>query len=103
MIFLLGDDLYYSRRGKERRVLMTAEERRQKFVECHSGPIGGHHGITFTRAKMSEAYFWPGMSTEIETLVRIQQHFRLDQQLQHIFWVTLPLKLFICLSYIKAA
>ena len=67
----IGNDLYYTKRGKERRVLLTCEERRQKFVECHSGPIGGHHGITATRSKIAEVYFWTGMHVDIANWVGI--------------------------------
>ena len=44
---------------------MTADT----FVEFHSGPLGGHNGISITKAKISNDYFWSGMFVDIVDMV----------------------------------
>jgi hypothetical protein len=51
--------------------------RENLLKEKHSGGLAGHFGHDKTFAKLSEAYFWPGMRSEVKRFVdrcRICQH-----------------------------
>ena len=50
---------------------MTADARADKLVEYHSGPLGGHNDISITKAKISNDYFWPGMSADIADMLSL--------------------------------
>lgn len=63
--------MYYTVGHRDRLVIITEDEKREKFIELHSGPLGGHNGITLTLGKISNRYFWPGMVAEITDMVSL--------------------------------
>ena len=70
------------------------------LMECHDNPTGGHLGARKTLAKVSQKYFWPGMSRQVKSYVRkcelcqkykVQQLKPAGKMLSHIAeepWIT---------------
>ncbi|KAF7702362.1 hypothetical protein HF521_001645, partial [Silurus meridionalis] len=68
------DNLFYIRHKgssntKKCRVVCSAEEADSLFKEFHSSNIGAHFGQLKTRDAISQRYYWPGMSADIEKWV----------------------------------
>ncbi|KAK7156031.1 hypothetical protein R3I94_006184 [Phoxinus phoxinus] len=71
---VIEDQLYYKRRKgtlleTSSKVVSTAEEADTIFQEFHCGDISGHPGQLKTRDAISQRFYWPGMSTDIEKWV----------------------------------
>ncbi|XP_049328588.1 gypsy retrotransposon integrase-like protein 1 [Astyanax mexicanus] len=71
---ITDNELYYIRhRGTEKeckvKVVCSAAEADALFVEFHSSGIGAHCGQIKTRDAISQRFYWPGMSGDIEKWV----------------------------------
>ena len=72
-LYAVGDDLYYKGRGGLRLVLKTRHEIEQALKECHDDPgSGGHRGMTITRLKVEETYYWKSMTVDVRDWVSCQ-------------------------------
>ncbi|KAL7383539.1 hypothetical protein ABVT39_012776 [Epinephelus coioides] len=64
-------DLYYICRRKQNKaehlakVVSTAEEASNLFVEFHASDLGGHCGVEKTHSAIIARYYWPGMEDDI--------------------------------------
>ncbi|KAL7396473.1 hypothetical protein ABVT39_006364 [Epinephelus coioides] len=64
-------DLYYICRRKQNKaehlakVVSTAEEASNLFVEFHASDLGGHCGVEKTHSAIIACYYWPGMEDDI--------------------------------------
>jgi hypothetical protein len=57
--------------------ILNCSMRENLLKEKHSGGLAGHFGHDKTFAKLREAYFWPGMQSEVKNFFdrcRICQH-----------------------------
>lgn len=68
IIFCSDDDLFYIRNKMSQRckVVCSAEEADTLFKEFHLSDIGAHAGQLKTRDAISQRFYWPGMSADIE-------------------------------------
>ena len=51
------------------RVIKDATARKQIFEGCHRGLAGDHIGCDKTLAKMTQQYFWPGITKDVKEWV----------------------------------
>ncbi|XP_072562184.1 uncharacterized protein [Paramormyrops kingsleyae] len=71
---IIDGDLYYTRnKGSDEevraKVVRGAEEADELFIQFHSSGIGAHCGQLKTRDAISQRFYWPGMSRDIERWV----------------------------------
>ncbi|GJY27352.1 reverse transcriptase domain-containing protein [Tanacetum coccineum] len=51
---------------------VARDEAAQILRQCHSGPLGGHHGIATTTRKVFEAgFYWPNIFRDARRLVQV--------------------------------
>ncbi|KAL7370610.1 hypothetical protein ABVT39_005719 [Epinephelus coioides] len=68
-------DLYFICRRKQNKaehlakVVSTAEEASNLFVEFHASDLGGHCGVEKTHSAIIARYYWPGMEDDIRKWV----------------------------------
>ena len=48
---------------------MTEDDRKEKFLEMHLSPFGGHHRIAMTQKKIRDRYYWYNMAEDIADMV----------------------------------
>jgi hypothetical protein len=53
-----------------RRVICLEEEKKRILAECHEGVIGGHRGRDATIKKISQRYYWPGITEDVDQFVK---------------------------------
>ncbi|KAL7380000.1 hypothetical protein ABVT39_009651 [Epinephelus coioides] len=64
-------DLYYICRRKQNKaehlakVVSTAEEANNLFVEFHASDVGGHCGVEKTHSAIIARYYWPDMEDDM--------------------------------------
>jgi len=51
---------------KEKKHLVTAEEKAMAFWECHDSPMAGHFGVKRTLEKVRRRYDWKGLRKDVE-------------------------------------
>ena len=72
-LYAVGDDLYYKGRRGLRLVLKTRRDIEQALKECHDDPgSGGHRGMTITRLKVEDTYYWKSMTVDMRDWVSCQ-------------------------------
>lgn len=62
--------LNFTDRGKAWKLCVPQPLRNRVLRENHDAPTAGHLGIAKTIARISQNYYWPGMSSEISRYVR---------------------------------
>ena len=50
-------------------VIKDLKTRRQIFEGCHVGPAGNHEGRDRTQTKITEKYYWPGVTKDVKQWV----------------------------------
>ena len=61
--------IYIKKRKRRVKVIVSHEEQVKISNACHSEPTSGHFGVTKTRKKISERFYWKGMAKQIKELV----------------------------------
>ena len=55
---------------QEVRYIRSSEERQQIMRVCHVEPTSGHMGIKRTVHRVTERFFWKGVTKDVEYMVR---------------------------------
>ena len=52
--------------------LLLKEKAKQRALQsCHEHPTSGHQGVTKTWLRLTERYYWKGMSTDVRRKVGV--------------------------------
>ena len=62
-------DILVRRKNRRVKVITNSTDRCRILEACHSAPTSGHFGVTKTRKKVSERFYWKGMMQQIKQLV----------------------------------
>jgi len=65
--FLDGNLVYKDKNNKYLKVVEDNSKKHELVVKAH---LVGHEGVTKTLSRLKEAYFWPGMKSDVETVVK---------------------------------
>lgn len=68
----ITNDLVYKLGGKTRpewKLYIPADHRDAILRECHDEPLASHGGIYKTKNRVSDSFYWPNMTTDIENYV----------------------------------
>lgn len=49
--------------------IMCSKEREKILLSCHNQPASGHMGVKKTLSRISERFYWAGMSNDVKELV----------------------------------
>ena len=63
-------DIFVRRKNRRVKVITNSTDRCRILEACHSAPTSGLFGVTKTRKKVSERFYWKGMMQQIKQLVR---------------------------------
>ena len=71
LIIIAGKTLYYiGCKNDVKKEVITTEERVKELLNFyHSNAMGGHSGINNTTSKLSQHYYWSGISADIAEYV----------------------------------
>ena len=71
--------MLYTKVMKEVRYIRTSEDREKILKACHMDPTSGHMGVKRTTHRITERYFWKGVTKDVEFMVCIHACVKLYQ------------------------
>lgn len=51
--------------------MMDEKDKQRVLQSCHSHPTSGHFGISKTWQRISERFYWKGLSKDVKNMVRV--------------------------------
>ena len=53
------------------KLITSVEDQKRILQSCHSDSTSGHFGVTKTRRRLAERFYWKGMYQDVKKLVRL--------------------------------